>query len=99
VSPKKCLLELEDGTRVEGAAFGAEVSAAGEAVFNTALTGYPESLTDPSYRGQILVLTYPLIGNYGVPGKAIRENISTSFESINSGILNRNFSTSRSKRK
>ena len=44
--------------------------AAGEVVFNTAMTGYPESLTDPSYRGQILCLTYPLVGNYGAPGKS-----------------------------
>ncbi|MFA5160900.1 MAG: glutamine-hydrolyzing carbamoyl-phosphate synthase small subunit [Elusimicrobiales bacterium] len=66
----ECFLELEDGTRAAGESFGAEASAAGEAVFNTALTGYPESLTDPSYRGQILVLTYPLAGNYGVPDSA-----------------------------
>ncbi len=61
-------LVLEDGTRFEGASFGADVPASGEVVFNTGMVGYPESLTDPSYRGQILVLTYPLIGNYGVPG-------------------------------
>lgn len=67
MSPKSCVLELEDGFRLEGSSFGAESSASGEVVFNTALTGYPESLTDPSYRGQILVLTYPLVGNYGVP--------------------------------
>ena len=73
-SPKNSTLELEDGLRVEGFSFGAETSAAGEVVFNTALTGYPESLTDPSYRGQILVLTYPLIGNYGVPDSARDEN-------------------------
>jgi len=74
MSPKSCLLALEDGTRVEGFSFGAESSAAGEVVFNTALTGYPESLTDPSYRGQILVLTYPLVGNYGVPDSPRDEN-------------------------
>ncbi|MFA6434289.1 MAG: glutamine-hydrolyzing carbamoyl-phosphate synthase small subunit [Elusimicrobiales bacterium] len=67
MSSKSRILALQDGLRVEGLPFGAETSAAGEVVFNTALTGYPESLTDPSYRGQILVLTYPLIGNYGVP--------------------------------
>lgn len=61
-------LVLEDGTSFEGRPFGADVPASGEAVFNTGMVGYPESLTDPSYRGQILVLTYPLIGNYGVPG-------------------------------
>lgn len=60
-------LILEDGTELLGKSFGAPESVAGEVVFNTAMTGYPESLTDPSYRGQILVLTYPLIGNYGVP--------------------------------
>ncbi len=60
-------LILEDGTELSGKSFGAKESVAGEVVFNTAMTGYPESLTDPSYKGQILVLTYPLIGNYGVP--------------------------------
>lgn len=60
-------IELEDGTCVAGMAFGAERAVAGEVVFNTGMAGYVESLTDPSYRGQILVLTYPLIGNYGVP--------------------------------
>ncbi|HID73478.1 MAG TPA: glutamine-hydrolyzing carbamoyl-phosphate synthase small subunit [Thermoplasmata archaeon] len=60
-------IELEDGTILEGHFFGAAGSAEGEVVFNTGMVGYVESLTDPSYRGQILVLTYPLIGNYGVP--------------------------------
>src|SRR3989338_525683 len=58
---------LEDGTTFEGEPFGADKAASGEVVFNTCMVGYPESLTDPSYKGQILVLTYPLIGNYGVP--------------------------------
>ncbi len=58
---------LEDGTELIGKSFGANTSNAGEVVFNTAMTGYPESLTDPSYKGQILTLTYPLVGNYGVP--------------------------------
>ncbi len=62
----KAYLALEDGTVVEGKAFGAERDAEGELVFNTAMTGYVEALTDPSYRGQILMMTYPLIGNYGV---------------------------------
>jgi len=74
-------LILGDGTRFEGRSFGAKRAVAGEVVFNTAMTGYPESLTDPSYKGQILVLTYPLIGNYGVPGRAIREEMSKYFES------------------
>lgn len=64
---KTARLILEDGTRFDGFSFGAERSVSGEVVFSTAMTGYPESLTDPSYSGQILVITYPLIGNYGVP--------------------------------
>ncbi len=60
-------LVLEDGTIFKGKSFGYQASVAGEVVFNTSMTGYPESLTDPSYAGQILVATYPLIGNYGVP--------------------------------
>ncbi len=64
---RKAELQLKDGTIFHGYSFGYEQSAAGEIVFNTAMTGYPESLTDPSYKGQILVATYPLIGNYGVP--------------------------------
>jgi carbamoyl-phosphate synthase small subunit len=74
-------LILEDGTEFHGISFGNETSAAGEVVFNTAMTGYPESLTDPSYKGQILVLTYPLIGNYGVPDVTIEENLFRFFES------------------
>ena len=60
-------LVLSDGTTFEGTPFGADRDATGEVVFNTGMTGYTESLTDPSYRGQILVLTYPLQGNYGIP--------------------------------
>jgi carbamoyl-phosphate synthase small subunit len=60
-------LVLSDGSSFEGTSFGAERVVAGEVVFNTGMTGYTEALTDPSYRGQILVLTYPLEGNYGVP--------------------------------
>lgn len=62
----KGLLVLEDGTVLEGIGFGAETTAFGEMVFNTNMTGYCEALTDPSYRGQILMMTYPLIGNYGI---------------------------------
>ncbi|KAM5438133.1 Carbamoyl-phosphate synthase [Microsporum canis] len=62
-------LELEDGTLYKGFNFGAERSIAGELVFQTGMVGYPESLTDPSYRGQILVITFPLVGNYGVPSR------------------------------
>lgn len=64
---KRAVLTLEDGTIFEGKSFGYEASTSGEVVFNTAMTGYPESLTDPSYEGQILVTTFPLLGNYGVP--------------------------------
>ena len=60
-------LILDDGSRFHGKSFGYEKPVAGEVVFNTAMTGYPESLTDPSYAGQLLTLTYPLVGNYGVP--------------------------------
>ena len=64
---KEARLILDDGTEFCGWSFGYEANAVGEVVFNTAMTGYPESLTDPSYAGQILTFTYPLIGNYGVP--------------------------------
>jgi len=74
-------LYLRDKSEIKGYAFGHESSAAGEVVFNTAMTGYPESLTDPSYEGQILVLTYPLIGNYGVPKEEYEEGISMFYES------------------
>ncbi len=71
-APTKAYLELEDGTKLEGTIFGAVKEADGEVVFNTGMVGYVESLTDPSYRGQILTLTYPLVGNYGVPGSLER---------------------------
>ncbi|MBE0653060.1 MAG: glutamine-hydrolyzing carbamoyl-phosphate synthase small subunit [Bacteroidales bacterium] len=74
-------LIFQDGTEIRGKSFGAERSIAGEVVFNTAMTGYPESLTDPSYKGQILVLTYPLIGNYGVPFQLKENNMDKFFES------------------
>ena len=64
---KSAVLILSDGTRFPGRSFGFEGSTSGEVVFNTAMTGYPESLTDPSYEGQILVTTFPQLGNYGVP--------------------------------
>ncbi len=60
-------LLLQDGTKFHGKSFGYDKPIAGEVVFNTAMMGYPESLTDPSYAGQLMVLTYPLVGNYGVP--------------------------------
>ena len=67
-------LILDDGTQFCGWAFGAKKNVSGEVVFNTAMTGYPESLTDPSYAGQMLVMTYPLVGNYGVPTTETSEN-------------------------
>lgn len=75
-------LILDDGTKFHGTSFGYEKPVAGEVVFNTAMMGYPESLTDPSYAGQIMTLTYPLVGNYGVPPFTIEENgIATFMES------------------
>lgn len=67
-------LLLNDGTQFHGKSFGYETPCAGEVVFNTAMMGYPESLTDPSYAGQLMVLTYPLVGNYGVPPFTTRED-------------------------
>ncbi|MFA6917292.1 MAG: glutamine-hydrolyzing carbamoyl-phosphate synthase small subunit [Candidatus Gracilibacteria bacterium] len=79
---QKATLLLKDGTVYEGISFGADVSAAGEVVFNTGMVGYPESFTDPSYEGEIMVLTYPLIGNYGVGGEEKdKDKISKRFES------------------
>lgn len=74
-------LELEDGTILCGTGFGVERAVAGEVVFNTGMAGYVESLTDPSYRGQILVLTYPLVGNYGVPAARKPGSLDGPFES------------------
>lgn len=68
-------LELEDGSAYTGYSFGAEKSIAGELVFQTGMVGYPESLTDPSYRGQILVITFPLVGNYGVPSRETMDEL------------------------
>ncbi|MBE9487619.1 MAG: glutamine-hydrolyzing carbamoyl-phosphate synthase small subunit [Bacteroidetes bacterium] len=74
-------LTLEDGSVFVGKHFGAQQSVSGEIVFNTSMTGYPESLTDPSYSGQILVLTFPLIGNYGVPSTEMKDGLLRFFES------------------
>jgi carbamoyl-phosphate synthase small subunit len=74
-------LVLQDGTVLRGRSFGAERAVAGEVVFSTGMTGYVESLTDPSYRGQILTLTYPLQGNYGVPAPRDRDLLLDRFES------------------
>ncbi len=62
----RTLLALEDGRYFEGESFGATGTRVGEVCFNTSMTGYQEVLTDPSYRGQIVAMTYPLIGNYGI---------------------------------
>jgi carbamoylphosphate synthase small subunit len=76
-----CRLILEDGSVFEGQAFGFRGSVLGEVVFNTGMVGYPEALTDPSYRGQILVVPYPLIGNYGVRGNHSSDTLCNGFES------------------
>jgi carbamoyl-phosphate synthase small subunit len=77
----KVKLTLEDGSVYYGKSFGALSATAGEVVFNTAMTGYPESLSDPSYKGQILCLTYPLVGNYGAPGKTEENDLYSFYES------------------
>jgi carbamoyl-phosphate synthase small subunit len=78
---KAAKLVLENGVVFHGYSFGYEQSKAGEVVFNTAMMGYPESLTDPSYSGQILAFTFPLIGNYGVPSSNVTHQIADFFES------------------
>lgn len=79
---KAATLMLDDGSVFRGYSFGYEKPVSGEVVFNTAMTGYPESLTDPSYAGQLMVLTYPLIGNYGVPPRTFGpDGIATFMES------------------
>ena len=82
-SEKTVQLILENGTIFEGKSFGAETASSGEVVFSTAMVGYPESLTDPSFKGQILVMTYPIVGNYGVPENSFTDGISDFFESEN----------------
>lgn len=80
---KQAVLFLEDGSFFLGKGFGAEINITGEVVFNTGMVGYPESMTDPSYAGQILCFTYPLIGNYGVPSMRDRDlfGLPVDFES------------------
>ncbi len=77
----KARILLEDGTALEACGFGAETISHGELVFTTAMTGYPESLTDPSYMGQILVITHPLVGNYGVPRVRVERGLALNMES------------------
>ena len=78
---KEAKLVLEDGTIFKGLSFAKEKEVDGEVVFNTGMVGYHETLTDPSYRGQILVITYPLVGNYGVPGTDKENGMLKYFES------------------
>jgi carbamoylphosphate synthase small subunit len=72
---RPCRLVLEDGTVLTGLSFGADVPIAGEVVFSTGMVGYPEALTDPSFRGQLLCLTFPMVGNYGVPDRQLRDEL------------------------
>ncbi|MBI4067450.1 glutamine-hydrolyzing carbamoyl-phosphate synthase small subunit [Candidatus Gottesmanbacteria bacterium] len=81
--PKKGYLVLDDGKIFEGTSFGSENKVYGEVVFNTGMVGYPEGFTDPSYYGQILVMTYPLIGNYGVPPDTKETALPEYMESTN----------------
>lgn len=74
-------LILENGSVFSGKHFGYLNSVAGEVVFNTGMVGYPETMTDPSYQGQILVFTYPLIGNYGIPDNSEIDGLYANFES------------------
>ena len=80
---QKAVLVLEDGSVFSGYGFGAPHKVSGEIVFSTSMIGYPEALTDPSYNGQILTLTYPLVGNYGVPSNELELGIPKYFESKN----------------
>ena len=74
-------LVLEDGTEVSVSSSGVSRGVAGEVVFNTGMTGYIEAMTDPSYRRQILVFTYPLVGNYGIPAPRPEGSLDLRFES------------------
>ena len=78
---RKAVLVLEDGTIFLGKGFGATRKLTGEVVFSTSMVGYPEALTDPSYKGQILAITYPLVGNYGVPANKTELSVPLYFES------------------
>lgn len=87
---KAAAVVLEDGSYFVGHGFGAAKKVSGEIVFSTSMVGYPEALTDPSYKGQILTLTYPLVGNYGVPSYDLERSIPLYFESDNikvSGLI------------
>lgn len=77
----KATLVLEDGSEFHGLSFGADRNVSGEVVFSTGMVGYPEALTDPSFYGQLLTLTFPLVGNYGVPNNEDHEHLADFFES------------------
>lgn len=99
IEPKSAKLVLEDGSVYDGISFGYPKSVAGETVFSTGMVGYPESLTDPSYQGQILVLTYPLIGNYGMPPHNNEDQLQLNYESPRgkvSGLVVADYSTAYS---
>jgi carbamoyl-phosphate synthase small subunit len=81
MSGSAAYIYLEDGTVLTGEGFGSKTTRSGELVFTTSMNGYPESLTDPSYEGQILIITHPLVGNYGVPRKEVKDGILSNFES------------------
>lgn len=82
INRKKACLVLQNGKVLHGRSFGYDAAASGEVVFSTAMVGYPESLTDPSYSGQILCVSYPLIGNYGIPSRETdADGLSVNFES------------------
>ena len=90
---KSMTLALEDGALFRGEGFGAQAPVAGEVVFNTSMTGYVEALTDPSYAGQILVLTYPLVGNYGVvPRSSVHQSSRIQVQGLVTQHLSRHFS-------
>lgn len=90
-SEEDAALLLEDGTVYRGAGFGADQVVEGEVVFNTGMVGYPESLTDPSYYGQILVQTWPLVGNYGVPSRKIADAFGLPLHHESKGIQVRGY--------
>ena len=74
-------LYLEDGTEIKGLSFGSHTEKQGDVVFTTVMNGYPESFTDPSYKGQMLVMSHPLVGNYGVPRESYKDGILENLES------------------
>lgn len=90
-SEEEAALLLEDGTILRGIGFGADGIVEGEVVFNTGMVGYPESLTDPSYYGQILVQTWPLVGNYGVPSRKIADGFGVPLHFESKGIQVRGY--------